>query len=92
MLARLANARKPARLQPPNPFVVQGQNTQQVVQPDGRVLQKLDKPIPVMLVLKEELAMDTFVYRFALPDEARALGHHTCQYLQFETQIGDETF
>jgi hypothetical protein len=36
--------------------------------PDGRILQKLENPIPVMLVLKEELAMDTFVYRFALPD------------------------
>jgi NAD(P)H-flavin reductase len=53
-------------------------------------LQKLSKPIPVMLLAKEELATDTFVYRFALPDQDRSLGHLTCQYLQFETKIGSE--
>lgn len=36
---------------------------------------------------KDELATDTFVYRFALPEEARTLGHHTCQYLEFEADI-----
>ena len=43
-----------------------------------------------MLLAKEELATDTFVYRFALPDQDRSLGHLTCQYLQFETKIGSE--
>ena len=42
-----------------------------------------------MLVAKEEVAMDTFVYRFALPDENRSLGHHTCQYLQFQCDLKD---
>lgn len=36
---------------------------------------------------KEELATDTFVYRFALPDQLRTLGHDTCQYLEFEADI-----
>ena len=38
------------------------------VQPDGRILNKLKEPIEIVLVGKEELASDTFVYRFALPD------------------------
>lgn len=38
---------------------------------------------------KEELATDTFVYRFALPDEARTLGHETCQYLEFAAEINN---
>lgn len=44
------------------------------------------------MLLKEEVATDTFVFRFALPDEDRTLGHKTCQYLQFETQIGSEKY
>ena len=41
----------------------------------------------ITLVGKDEVATDTFVYRFALPDEARTLGHDTCQYLEFEAEI-----
>lgn len=41
----------------------------------------------ITLVGKEELATDTFVYRFALPDQKRILGHDTCQYLEFEADI-----
>jgi nitrate reductase (NAD(P)H) len=74
-----------------NPFITQGENTQLVKMDDGRVLQKLDKPVPVRLMLKEELATDTFVYRFELPQQDRSLGHNTCQYLQFETTINGET-
>ena len=36
---------------------------------------------------KEELAIDAFVYRFALPDTSKILGHKTCEYLQFEAEI-----
>jgi NAD(P)H-flavin reductase len=36
---------------------------------------------------KEELATDTYVYRFALPDPAKTLGHATCQYLEFEAEV-----
>ncbi len=41
----------------------------------------------ITLIGRDELATDTFVYRFALPDEERTLGHETCQYLQFEADI-----
>ena len=60
-----------------------------VVGQDGRYLQKLNQPIPVRLEMKEELATDTFVYRMAFDDEHadKALGHLTCQYLQFEIEI-----
>ncbi len=45
------------------------------------------------LGLKEELATDTFVYRMIFDDEhaEKALGHLTCQYLQFEVTIGGQT-
>lgn len=45
-----------------------------------------------MLCMKEELATDTFVYRFALPEENKPLGHLTCQYLQVEATIDGEVF
>ena len=44
------------------------------------------------LVSKDELATDTFVYRFALPEENQSLGHFTCQYLKFEAIVGGEKF
>jgi hypothetical protein len=45
------------------------------VNPDGRVINKLKEPIVVTLIGKEELATDTFAYRFALPDQTKTLGH-----------------
>jgi hypothetical protein len=45
---------------------------------DQRILHKLAEPVPVRLLMKEELATDTFVYRFELPDAERSLGHATC--------------
>lgn len=45
------------------------------VNPDGRVIKKLNTPIEVTLTDKDELATDTFAYRFALPDENKILGH-----------------
>ena len=59
---------------------------------NGRHLHKLDKPVPVRLLAKDEMAQDTFVYRFQLPVADRSLGHATCQYLQFECTINGETF
>ena len=44
------------------------------------------------LVSKDELATDTFVYRFALPDENATLGHYTCQYLKFEATVNGEKY
>ena len=71
-----------------NPLIVQGTNTTSVVYPNGnRHIQKLNKPIDITLVGRDELATDTFVYRFALPEEAKTVGHHTCQYLEFEADI-----
>jgi hypothetical protein len=57
------------------------------VNPDGRVINKLKEPIVVTLIGKEELATDTFAYRFALPDQTKTLGHETCQYLEFEAEL-----
>jgi NAD(P)H-flavin reductase len=69
-------------------MIVQGVNTSPVLYPQGnRHIQKLKEPIEITLVGKDELATDTFVYRFALPDEKKTLGHHTCQYLEFEAEI-----
>ena len=68
-----------------NPFITTG-STQLVKLPE-RQLERLDKPLEITLVGKEELATDTFVYRFALPDSARSLGHSTCQYLEFEAEL-----
>ena len=42
--------------------------------------------------MKEELATDTYVYRFALPEENMTLGHLTCEYLQFECSIDGQIF
>ena len=69
-----------------NPFI-KGDGLYRVVNPDGRVVNKLKEPIKVELMGREELATDTFVYRFALPDRNRCLGHDTCQYLEFEAEI-----
>ena len=55
--------------------------------PDGRLIRKLIKPLEIKLLDKEELATDTFVYRFALPEEAKTLGHATCQYLEFQADV-----
>lgn len=44
------------------------------------------------LISKDELATDTFVYRFALPEENSSLGHFTCQYLKFECLVNGEKF
>ena len=71
---------------PVNPLIIQGKNTTEVVE-DGRHLQKLNDPITMTLISKEELATNTFVYRFALPEESACLGHYTCQYLKFEAEI-----
>lgn len=92
MLNRLLRRSPAVPIQPINPFIQQGKNTTEVTVDKGRVLHKLNEPVPVRLLLKEELATDTFVYRFELPDQNRSLGHATCQYLQFECKIGDEVF
>ena len=62
---------------PVNPLIIQGENTTQVVE-NGRYIQKLHDPITMTLISKEELATNTFVYRFALPEEHATLGHFTC--------------
>ena len=60
----------------------------QTINPDGRIVQKLEKPIQVELMEKLEMGCDnSFVYRFALPGRTSVLGHKTCQYLEFETNI-----
>lgn len=48
------------------------------VNKDGRMIKKLKEPIEITLMGKEELATDTFVYRFELHDTSKTLGHHTC--------------
>ncbi len=40
-----------------------------------RIIKKLKDPIQVTLIGKEELAIDTFAYRFALPDPNKVIGH-----------------
>jgi hypothetical protein len=47
----------------------------------------LKEPIEIKLQGREELATDTFVYRFELPDQRKTLGHETCQYLEFTAEI-----
>jgi hypothetical protein len=50
---------------PVNPLICQKTNTTNFIDPVGnRHLLKLDKPIPILLDAREELAPDTFVYRF----------------------------
>jgi len=44
------------------------------------------------LISKDELATDTFVYRFALPEEHCSIGHYTCQYLKFEAEIDGQKY
>jgi len=51
---------------PINPLICFEKNTSQVEE-NGRILYKLKDPITMTLISKEELATDTFVYRFALP-------------------------
>jgi len=77
---------------PVNPLVCQQSDTSSIVDADGRHLKQLNSAVPVKLIMKEELAPDTFVYRFALPEETRPLGHFTCQYLQFECEIEGQKF
>lgn len=60
-----------------NPYITP-ENTVIKVNPDGRIIRKLQEPIEVSLLGKEELSTDTFAYRFALPDETKTLGHETC--------------
>ena len=67
---------------PVNPLVQQGVNTTSVTVDNNRILNKLNEPIQITLANRQELSPDTYVYRFALPEE-RPLGHLTCQYLQF---------
>jgi hypothetical protein len=62
---------------PINPLIFFDKNTRQVEE-NGRILHKLNDPITMTLISKEELATDTFVYRFALPKEDTSLGHYTC--------------
>jgi NAD(P)H-flavin reductase len=62
---------------PVNPLIIQNKNTTQVTE-HGRHLQQLHNPITMTLISKDELATDTFVYRFALPEEHASLGHFTC--------------
>ena len=60
-----------------NPLISKDVTTPHIT-PEGRYIDRLNTPIEITLVGKEELATDTFVYRFALPDETRTLGHETC--------------
>eukprot|EP00347_Sterkiella_histriomuscorum_P010335 403376702 len=73
-------------LQQLNP-VINDNNTFMNVNPDGRLIRKLKEPLQISLLGKEELATDTYVYRFQLPDLSSTLGHSTCQYLEFEAEI-----
>jgi NAD(P)H-flavin reductase len=51
------------------------------------MLKKLEKPINMELMERMEISNDTFVYRFAVPGRESILGHHTCQYLEFEADV-----
>ena len=91
MLRRLLGRNTVSQAVPVNPLICQDTSTT-ATREDGRLIQKLKEPIPVTLVEKDELATDTFVYRFALPEEDRPLGHFTCQYLQFEATIDGQKY
>jgi len=67
MLRRLLSRGQSTAL-PVNPLIIQNKNTTQIVE-NGRYLQKLHEPLALTLISKEELATDTFVYRFALPEQ-----------------------
>ena len=77
MLRRLLGRQPLNTALPVNPLILQSKNTTQVTE-HGRLLEKLHDPITMTLISKEELATDTFVYRFALPEEHASLGHFTC--------------
>ena len=77
MLRRLLGRGGINHAKPINPIICQDTNTTLVVE-DGRYVQKLNEPLKLILYEKEELATDTFVYRFALPKINRPLGHFTC--------------
>ena len=63
---------------------------QEIKNPDGRIVSKLKEPITIELMDKMEMGADnSFVYRFALPGQTSILGHHTCQYLEFEADLKD---
>ena len=70
-----------------NQTLINFERTKPVQNPDGRLIQKLEDPIQISLLDKEELATDTYVYRFSLPDQSKLLGHETCQYLEFEADV-----
>jgi NAD(P)H-flavin reductase len=50
-------------------------------------MHKLKQPVPITLIGKAELATDTFVYRFELPEATKSLGHATGQYLEVEAEL-----
>jgi hypothetical protein len=64
-LRSLAGMRTKNLATPINPIVCQNENTTKFIDPtDNRHLLKLNKPVPILLDEREELAPDTFVYRF----------------------------
>jgi len=77
MLRKLLGRNSVNTALPVNPLIIQNKNTSQVVE-NGRILEQLHEPITATLISKDELATDTFVYRFALPEEHASLGHFTC--------------
>ena len=77
---RLFPTSRKAMAIPKNPMITKGQSTT-LVNDSGRMINKINDPIQVTLIEKEELATDTYVYRFALPEEDMTLGHLTCEYL-----------
>ena len=91
MLGRLMGRSGVNHALPVNPLVKLGENTLTVVE-NGRILEQLEKPLPVVLISKDELATDTFVYRFALRHEHSSLGHFTCQYLKFEAEVDGQRY
>lgn len=72
-----------------NPYITQAGNNANLTEvlKGNRHIHKFNEPLEITLVGREELATDTFVYRFALPDQSRTLGHGTCQYLEIEADI-----
>jgi hypothetical protein len=44
--------------------MIHEENTFMSHTPDGRLIKKLKQPVEITLIGKEELATDTFVYRF----------------------------
>lgn len=62
-------------------FLIQNvdKDTHMVIEPDGRYIHRLNQPIPVRLAMKEEVALNTFIYRMVFDDvhANKALGHLT---------------